>query len=281
MGNVGKTGSSMIMNEIQWPGNSRKSHEIHCMTLRDRILAAVLGATDALWRPIRDWRGPRPGNTYLAREEHRARGVPWASGAGSDADRKAVERELRAMAREGLIHAAAPHGRTTRVKLTDAGEQAARRLLGLPGLYESWTACCELARLSKRRAKLLTDVWIGERQLAAKRPADLKSELLAVETMMLPALIRGFMEANSDFHGRASYRLTSAGWAWTDAGPPDWEATVTAEPIPEAWDIYGQAYREMTARLGTRDSRTANELGFIPLPEHVGGLEFSEWARAR
>ena len=235
----------------------------------ESILVRILASTDSVWLPIRQWRGRLPQNVGAARRAYASNGVPWASNAHGPAGWKAAQRDLEALAGDGLVVAAKPRSgaRTLGVRLSADGMAAARRLVGLPSVGDSWQAAHALGELSRRPAKWATDVWIAEARLA--EPADFGR----LEMKLLPALVAGHVESGSDIRGRVSYRLTPSGWAWL-AEPP--EPDGPGEYNAEADAAYMEHLRAALARLEMAEVAEPRELGALPLPEAMGGLRAAE-----
>ena len=249
------------------------------MDERASILVQVLADTDAVWIPSRTWNRPRPTNVYFARRAFAKGGVPWESGGATEADRKATQRALEALAKSGAVKVRRPHRvKTLAVKLADTAEAEARKLVGLPGMYSGWLSAGEVARHSKRpgEAELMTDVWVSERKLVGERPPDeYRREAVLVEEMMLPALVRNYVGSCADGHGRIYYALTPAGCAWLDAGDEPPADDLDGEPDRDARAFYYERVRAALDRLDTADPPDPKEIGGIPLPVAIAGLKLS------
>ncbi len=249
------------------------------MDERTAILVHVLADTDAVWIPSRTWNRPRPTNVYFARLAFAKGGVPWESGGATEADRKAAQRTLETLAKSGAVRVRRPHRvKTLAVKLSDAAEADARRLVGLPGLYSAWLSVQELARHSKRpgAAALLTDVWVSERKLIGDwEPDEYRREAVLVEDMLLPALLRNYVGSCSDRDGRVSYALTPAGWAWLDAAEQPPADDLNGQPDRAAATFYYDRVRAGLDRLDTAAPPDPKEIGGIPLPVAIAGLKLS------
>ncbi len=249
------------------------------MDLRTSILVQILADTDAVWIPSRTWNRPRPTNVYFARRAFAKGGVPWESGGVTEADRKATQRALEALTKSGVVKVRRPHRvKVLSVKLSDAGEAEARRLVGLPGMYSAWLSAGEVARHSKRpgEAALMTDLWVSERKLIGERPPDeYRREAVLVEEMMLPALVRNYVGSCSDKEGRVYYALTPPGWAWLDSGDVPPADDLDGEPDREARAFYYERVQAALDRLDTSDPPDPKEIGGIPLPVAIEGLKLA------
>lgn len=246
------------------------------LTPERELLARLLGETDAIFAPVRRWSGPTPVNVYHARARFAEVGVPWSSGGGTPAERKAASRLLAKAGRRGLIRVSrAGATKAPSVKLTARGLEFARRLTGTPGIYSGWVSCVELARLSKRPAEaaLFTDVWIAEAGLTGRDAAhpEYKARLLLVESLILSALVAGYAESGSDSAGRVSYRLTAAGWSWIGAGAAPADDS-EAPHDPECRALYHECHAAALARLAAAPAEFPREIGLIPLPVATAGL---------
>lgn len=240
----------------------------------------MLAETDAIWLPLRSWLSPAPANRYFARLAFTKDGVRWASGGKTEAERKAVQRDLESLAAVGLVKVKRTRlVKTLAVRLSPAAEARARILCGLPGLYSGWVTVAELARHSKRpgAAKLLTDLWVSEHKLfaAGLTPDERRREAVLVEDLALPALTRGYVRANADGEGRVYYCVTPRGWAWLDRGkaPPDNPDT---PHDPDARELYMATISAATSRLDNAEPEAAAEIGGVPLPVALAGLPLGE-----
>lgn len=248
------------------------------MNEKTSILVKVLADTDAVWIPNRAWDGRRPANVYFARRLFGKGGVPWESGGRTESDRKTAQRALEALAKSGAIVIRRPHlVKTLAVKLTDEAEAEARKLVGRPGMYSAWLSMTELAEYSRRPALLMTHLWVSERKLIGEHgPGEYSRVAVAVENMLFPALVRGFVSSCSDCYGRVSYVLTSIGWAWLDVGDAPAGDDLDGEPDREAAEFYAERLRAALVRLESAEPQDRRELGGIPLPVSIEGLAMTE-----
>ena len=112
--------------------------------------------------------------------------------------------------------------KTVGVILTDAGDAKGRALAGLPSLAQSLSLVEEMADAPK--AEVAGKRWVSEIHLAGlgcwgeTADADKRKMLVWVEEMALPAMLRGWIESNSDTAGRVWYCLTAAGAKVLEAG---------------------------------------------------------------
>ena len=249
------------------------------MDLKTSILVQILADTDALFLPNRSWNFTKPTNLFFGRRRYGKEGVAWASGQKTVAGRKAAQRALEALAKEGLVTVFRKNNtKTTGVKLTEEGEARARELCGLLRLADSLWICARLADLSKPpgKAKTYDDVWISEedililpRHSEGEDQAAFLGGLAFTEDMFLPALSRGWAVANSTIHGNVYYALTQAGWDVLDGEPPAERPEV--DPSPEANEAYLDRVREQLDRLEHDRPENPGEIGMLPLPDSMAG----------
>lgn len=179
------------------------------MNQAERLLIHALAASDAALAPQRQWEPRRVGAIlYVRRQELAAQGVCLRRQTASRTLRQHLARVLAELHAAAYIASKAVSGsKFLYVRLTDAGDQFARHLTGLPGI----DCAAELTReIHRQRRKARPDGWLAEIHLA-DAAADLEAELQAVELMAAPALVRGWLESHSDLRGNAYYRLTAAG----------------------------------------------------------------------
>jgi len=220
------------------------------------LLVRTLAATDAVWWPIRqsEWVHPRPAAVYFARKAYRDnRGVIVAA-PGTDAARKAAERQTDAMIQAGYLKARR-RARGRYLRLTDEAEDRVRQLCGLPGLWLSFEAVRRHVRLD----------WTPETALNNGRGwGDGHSQELAfVELLMLPSLARGVVVSASTVRGHVFYRRT--------ADVPDWPPPPAEgiEPEIELARLYHEETKAVRERILATDVGSL-EIGELPLPRSMG-----------
>jgi hypothetical protein len=227
------------------------------MNDKDAILAKILALTDSAFLPCRNWTKPAPMNTAQARRDFQKGGCPWRPGASSEGQRKSSERTLSTMADRGIIHVTRRSGlRWPMLKLSDAADWRTRGECGLPAQEGAWLVARELLKQSEEIPS-----WIPERALMGKNPD--RHEAVAIENMMLPLLVRGFVVSGSNINGGVSYLLTPEGAAWLANCPkpkPD-----NGKENPEAVRIYDATITGELHRLQTEKIQDARELGMLPL----------------
>ena len=215
------------------------------------LLVRTLAATDAVWWPIRqsEWKHPRPAAVYFARKAYRDnRGVIVAA-PGTDAARKAAERQTDAMIQAGYLEARR-RARGRYLRLTDEAEDRVRQLCGLPGLWLSFEAVRRHVRLD----------WTPETALNNGRGwgDGHNQELAFVELLMLPSLIRGVVVSTTTVRGHVFYKRI--------ADVPDWpEPAEDIEPEIELARLYHEETKAVRERILATDIGSL-EIGELPLP---------------
>jgi hypothetical protein len=91
-------------------------------------------------------------------------------------------------------------------------------------------------------------------------------EAMAVENMLLPALVRGFAVSGATVHGEARYSLTDAGRTWLRGDDAQAATDADTAADDEASALYEQTLVAALHRLGTQSPRDSREIGLLPLP---------------
>jgi hypothetical protein len=240
-----------------------------------RILLELCAMIDAIHEPIRDYTAPRPGVVWELRRRFEGGGVRWASEELSSAARKSAQRALEWLAGAGLVEVLRQAGRAAAVRLTDHGEAIARRLGG------DFTSSDHALERLRQLADLIgkpgagVDGWIPEPLLCGVRWGDPDStaDLSELQTDLLPALVRRWVDWRSSVHGHVWYRLTKAGEAVVE----DRVAVERFDDLPEApadgTDDYIGALIAARSRIGELTPARPGELGFMPCPVSVPVVE--------
>jgi hypothetical protein len=202
------------------------------------LLVRVLAAMDATWWPIRqsEWKHPQPAAIHSARKTYRAnRGVIVAS-PGTDAARKAAERQTDVLVQAGYLQAQR-RARGRYLRLTDGAEDRLRQLCGLPGLW----LCYETVR------RYVGSDWTPETVLNDGRGwgDGHGRELAFTEQLVLPSLVSGVAESASDVRGRVYYRRV--------ADIPDWPPPEDIEPVYELAKLYDEETKAVRERILATD----------------------------
>lgn len=254
---------------------------VHFMTNHDAILIRVLAMSDAVRLPIRDWSGNAGANRASAIERLDTQGVPFRANATDDAARKAGERELVALATEGLIRSQRlAKAKFPFVRLTPAGEARARALAGLPGRDIGVMILGAVAAKTKRKPKTMNQRWCDEIKLNFGRgwdgdetaAADLRA-LAEIELDAMPAVSHGWLEVGSTSQGHVRYRVTQAGWRELDkpTAPPNY-GKMSAED-PDAVALYRSTQDAALSELSQARIEVAGEIGPPPLVVADDGID--------
>ena len=267
---------------------------IQMMHADEQILVRILGETDAIWLPVREFGGSRPCNTYCARRDYAVRGIPWRSGGRDERAREEAQRQLEDIADKGLVKVFRPRrGKILGVRLVEATENRLRNLCGLPSLDCGLSSLAEVARLATTPEAWLskeilakyckpgaTAYWVPERALAKVKSGDpdWKRELMLTEDLALPALARWWLESGADRRGNVAYHVAKRGRAVLADGfefeDGDW-IDFPKEPVREAHAHYIEAVKDALDQLGHAEKREPREIGFLPLP--VSGTGMGRW----
>jgi hypothetical protein len=240
------------------------------------IEVRILAAQDAVWVPLRDWGGSRPANVYRARREFDAHGIHWRSTAMTEQQSRDRSRELDGLRKRGRITCFQPRAKTLRARLSDRAEAETRALCGLPPLAAAVGLMGELARHSRRKARTLDRLWVPEVKLNRGRGwgDDHHRELVAVEDTLLPALARGWVVSLATVQRHVYYALAPTGWAALEQNhppPPPGEADL------KAWPVYAEQLNRVLAGWAHVAPDTDRDLGAIPLPVSMHGVEIGPW----
>ena len=237
---------------------------------KNELLVQILAEIDAVFTPQRTWTRPLPTVLYERRRDYPTLGVRWMSGKATEAGRKQIQRDLEELVDGGFAVSCRPKNvKTLGVRLTDFGEAYARALCGMDCLGFALEAVATVNRLADHPdaagagcvcEDLITEISHHEVGLNP----DLWSQYLAMETIALPALVRGWMRSNSDIKGRVWYWLTDTGKSILE-NPPTWNFELPDE-VPgmyKAWDDALVAAQKVLAAAKPQQPR---ELGYIPIP---------------
>jgi hypothetical protein len=253
------------------------------MDSRDETLLAILAKTDAVFWPIRNHDTPGRRAFYERRRAFLSAGLPWASGAASEAGRKAAQRELDALRAEGLVKTYNPRGaRTLGVRLTGTADDCLRRKLGLATYADALGFLDELYR--RREDPDGFDgigtgtggglPWSSEQALTGIRWGDNDKRVYYVLLTedLLPLLWRGLVESNSSVQGHVWYGLTAEGYELAAGRDETGEACLDyPPPLPEPGDdeafaFYHDRRREEIDAIESATPKDTRDLGDIPLP---------------
>lgn len=254
------------------------------MTDADAIIVRILASADAVRLPGRDWSGHFQANRLSGLK---AWGQPFRANGGDDAQRKSGERELVALASDGLIQIQRRGGKKfPLVKLTDRGEAYARALCDLPDREVGVMFLAHVAKRAKRKPRTLDEKWLAENEIndgkgwGEDATKSDRMRLAFIEQDSLPAVSAGWIETGTTIQKHAYYSVTPAGWSELDN--PSTPPVVGELPkyIREAAKAYRAEQDIALAALATDTPEWANELGAIPLPVSMVGTEIEPTKRA-
>ena len=174
-----------------------------------KMLVTLLARERALFRPFRkvDWGSGSTAARAELQAEFREKGIRWSMG-GTAGERKAAERWLGEIVAAGLVEAAKSKGRKTHLRLTARGRQAAEVLTDHPGLAEARWAVTTLLQFAPA-GQLVSELLPAG--LKNYEVADYQEKLFDFQFTAMPAIIHGWIQTESDCHGRVAYRVTAEG----------------------------------------------------------------------
>jgi len=238
------------------------------------LLVSILAKVDAIFSPRRDWSSRQLGPvlyelraTYLS-----GQGIPWTSGGTDTTARRKHQMILAELEAAGWLKVIRMKARATGVALTDEGDAMARDLASVAGWDAGWCSLQEVARrIDQEGFDADGKRWMPETALAGVKYSDKGAgkEFGLVEELAAPALVRGWLESNSDMKGHAAYAITPAGQDALE-NPPEAPECDGVEACPELAHFFEQRLRaERTALMGMTP-RVQMEIGEIPLPVSTG-----------
>ncbi|MCX7424829.1 MAG: hypothetical protein NTW96_04280, partial [Planctomycetia bacterium] len=188
--------------------------------------------------------------------------------AGDATARKAMERAVGDLVAAGLVTVGGKIRRNV-VKLSEAGDWLARAIVGQPDAGEVYALVVEVAGLGGGD----DDRWVSEFQLAnvPNYRDEIHRKLIEVEDQALPALVRGWLESNSDRAGHAWYQLLPAGRRALEHPEPV-EPPRLPDGDPDARRFYIATVEDERERLRTAKPGNPKEIGEIPLSCSTGEI---------
>jgi hypothetical protein len=236
-------------------------------------LVTLLARERALFRPFRsfDWSTPGavPARSQLQRD-FRQRGLPWTVGGDANA-RKASEKQITELREAGLIESS---GRTKarRVQLTNKGRQLAESLAGVPRLeYDSLLLVRFLLECG-RAGRLISELLPSG--LKNYDDADAQNNLWSAQCGAIPAVIAGWLQVESDCHGRVAYKVTPAGEAAAKAPDPK---RPDVEPVEKLVKLFWDEYNSERDRLLTLAPTDSSDIGPIRLSAGLWDAVIGPW----
>jgi hypothetical protein len=242
------------------------------MKKSEEVLISVLAGCDALWEPHRSWdAGPVIDER---RRLYRSAGLPWAvakviGGVPDTEDRKAVREAVDRLELRDLIDVGNPSGlRTTTTKLTEAGDDRARALVGLCHFADSWELLQLLYTLREdpRGVDFDGQAWASEVMLTDVEWGGEDTAAFAdVQCAMLPALCRGYVESTTSIKRHCWYALTGAGVSIAKRGTiPDPGKLPNARP--DCLALYLDRLQQARRELRAAQPATIGSIGLLPFP---------------
>ena len=228
----------------------------------------ILANIDAPFYPIRSSDPSVRMAVHQARRAYFANGgTRWHAG-GSGADRVAAMRELDHLELTGQVKVIRRPGRAVHVRLTGGTDAELRRRCCAKDFAAAKPLLGLLASTEQHHGvRYLRQTWTAETHLAGCDYGEKKvSKLLSAwEEQMLPLIVRGCVESNSDLQGRVYYRLTPAGRH--ESKRVDLEAEpVFYDPNPDDRREYLDLVRTERNRITSQPAADAREIGPIPIP---------------
>jgi hypothetical protein len=250
-------------------------------------LVELVARIDAGFIPMRNWKGRCPVNAGQFRLRYGREGAVWldsyADGEAGTA-RKREERLRDSLEAEGMIRLVRTVGaKATRAVVTELGDAIARMAAGIPTMEGALDLLDMLwARKESadgfdydglafaREVDLMTPpIDYASTSLPGAAGRDVRNKLIAIENIMLPALVAGLAVGASDTEGRVSYAL-----AGELAGPgPMPSQIINAYRTPKNFKrdkrlrrVYNAALEQALGHLQSAAPESRNELGLIPIP---------------
>jgi hypothetical protein len=232
----------------------------------------LLVAADAAFWPNRTPTPRLNAIVYELRKRHAVSGQPWKSGGKDSRDWTAASRTLAELHRRGWVHVERGAVRTTGARLSDQGDQIARELWGLPSIAETLPIMERLASLGEWDHGELGQFHPEIELLTPPRnysESGVGRALYSLCQSMLPALVRQWVESNTDCHGRAWFRLTELGRSIVN--DPD---AVEFYPVPPRDNadprIYYRAFDQAVEALAEYEPENRHEIGALLMPVSSG-----------
>jgi hypothetical protein len=253
----------------------------------DEILVSVLARRDSFWIPQRRFLPPScpaNANVYLLRRDYVAgRGfVPWASGAASGRDRLRSHRSLDGLVGAGLIEAHKDGGRTTGVRLSDAGELRAQYLAAMPTLTDAWPWALFDA-IKRRDGFSVHEDHLIPAWRAALKPIGEWSRvdcLANISDCLLPFLCRRWIHGGATLEQNARY---APGEEVANAVRPEPVnlPDVSDKEAAAGREVYISVFNDCYAALAKDEPAESGEIGPVPFCSSAASdIELAAWKRS-
>jgi hypothetical protein len=245
------------------------------LTAMDRLLIRLLAMRDAYFTPVRDVLDNLNSNAWSMRRRYRETGVPWSSEGKTEAERKVIQRALEQAGKSGLVAIGNAGGRTSDVRLLDAGEHRAAslclRFTPADGV-KVWNA------LVRRYDAGVMDCWeddlIPSMPVWLKTPGQSREEALSdLQHLMLPWMVRGFVFGAATLNRNVRYLI--------DEVPPEnftpGAQTDDSLGSVEAQSIYLDVLNAERKRLSQAQLIDRGEIGPVPFATTAASEEQGAW----
>ncbi len=227
----------------------------------ESLLVRLLARERALFAPFRERHWQTQGVTAGISElqtEYRAKGLRTPQ-VGTAAERMAAGNRLGDIEKAGLITTAGHLGRRTHSRLSERGRSVAQLLGNAPNSFDGYHTVVELLRFA-RPGELVSELLLAG--LKNYGTPGYQNKLLVVQSLALPGIVAGWLEALSDCHGRAAYRVTPEGEVAAQQPEPTCPPEIANDEMAAFFWAEYDAERERL--LSARPSHP-NEIGPIPL----------------
>lgn len=257
------------------------------MNTTAQILVSTLARTDSLFRPFR-FHTSQNGmcNAWHLRNAYRDAGIPFVGG-GAVHSRKSWERQMASLDSTMIRRKRVGGSHNIHLKLTNQGEFFTRALVGLNMLSESF-AFLEILNDLQNSERAVNggnskhpQWWVIENDLSDSPhnlpdPVELKHRIWCLEIGIVPAIIRGWIEARSNVQGNVFYHVTDAGLkALKDGLPEPPIAEFELPDVDESAQVHYVEEMNLERRLiETLPRESPSEIGEIPLSNSMTARGF-------
>ena len=182
----------------------------------EKILIELLAQSDAIFEPIRDWQNTKRVLACLElRDDFHRFGLPLPKLGLDFGERKRVEQLRDRLEKLGAVIFHRTLGRRTHWKLVDKTDWRLRGIATGYGFRDCLTAMLLLQALTD--AGCVNGRYVGDWHIAGVTASDKTADRIhTVASVLVPAMVRGWVSNWSDGDGRTGYRLTSAGREFLD-----------------------------------------------------------------
>ncbi len=245
------------------------------MNENEQILSTLLAHVDSLW-------GPNRANVTVVAERRRQfieAGLPMTSKPLGEFDamlpghRTLQNRLAEAGIGQWIECVGTKGGRTDAVRLTDAGDEHARALCGLPTLGDALAVASQIHDLRHDPNGVDQNgfAWIAEDVVGGVTPEHYVGGTLGVEgkellaklqVTLLPCLWRGIVVSSCDVHRRCWYAVRPS--RVTSYRKQNYPAVELPKADDTAWDHYVDTIKLARGTLHRSTPESINDVGDIP-----------------